>query len=147
MDVAVGVKRPRSDAFCDPANGNHISCRACGKTFPWPIGSARECSMYRVFLLDEDRKTFFCTPEEYWQFRRLDPVEQRKKTAAETPAQAMDEAAEDGSPWPAGQDKHYLSLFGLSGTSIDWSAKRAPEPWTPRTQESESDGGSLMEDV
>ena len=147
-------KRSRSCPPHRPANrDNHITCRACHKTYPWPAGSHAELRLYRVMCLNEDTKSFFCDADCYYndKTRRAGPTSSHSADA-ETLDEAMETDPGAYRPFPASEDKHYLSLYNLGGSGIDWDAKKLRNPQSPRTQSSiwsgsvEGESGA-MEDV
>lgn len=65
-------KRQRSTGPQTALSGN-IYCKQCARTYPWPPGSKEEAKLYRVFLLNEDDKSFFCDSECYWGYNYPTP--------------------------------------------------------------------------
>ena len=140
----VSRKRPRTPAAAN--NGPFIWCGHCAKCFPWPPGSKEEARLYRVFLIDEEKKTFYCDADCYWNYRHPPSDEKEEGHPAAGSENAQDADVGYGfRPFPAHQDKHYLNQFGLDGfggTGIDWGAKSIPSPVT----QSESGENSSSDD-
>ena len=103
----------------------HIYCKTCARTYEWPPGSKQEARLYRVFLLDEGEKSFFCDAECYWDYTY--------------PAPGADPAA----------DQKEAARYGLpAGSGIDWDAKLKPpdERWDTDmvAEEGEADDGGEL---
>jgi len=108
-----------------------IYCKHCAQKYPWPPGSREEARLYRVFLLNEDEKSFFCDPDCYWDYNYPSDSTEGEK-----------EAARYGLPTNCG---------------IDWDAKLKPpgECWEyvereegESMEEGPDDGGAVaMQDV
>lgn len=74
-------KRLKSSGSIQTTLSGNIYCKNCARTYPWPPGSKDEAKLYRVFLLNEDEKSFFCDSECYWSYNypsEADPTEDWK---------------------------------------------------------------------
>lgn len=99
-----------------------IYCKHCARTYPWPPGSKDEAKLYRVFLLNEDEKSFFCDSECYWSYNH--PTETDKTD-----------------DW-----KIQALRYGLpENCGVDWDAKiKPPEECWEDTGMAESDNDTEM---